>query len=89
MASSPVFNIPSPPDSPDVGEIHQWTKDIYTLLNSILSGGNQQVFFTQDQINQMTGLEQAGKIFFNETTGKFMGGEVSGGALSKVTFTTS
>jgi hypothetical protein len=89
MAQSPVFNIPSPPDSPDAGELHQWAKDIYTLLSSILSGGNQVVFFTQDQIDQMTGLEQAGKIFFNQTTGKFMGGEVSGSALSLKTFTTS
>lgn len=89
MADSPIFNVPSPPDSPDIGELQQWAKDIYTFLTLLLSAGNQVTFFSQAQIDQMTGLEQSGKIFFNQDTGKFMGGEVSGGLLSKKTFTTS
>jgi hypothetical protein len=89
MANAEIFNIPSPPDSPDIGELQQWSKDIWTLLTAILSAGNQITFFSQAQIDQMTDLGQAGKIFFNQDTGKFMGGEVSGGLLSKKTFTTS
>lgn len=81
--------IPKPPDNANLQEIFKWTQDMYTWATTHFTQGALVTFFTQDQINAMTNLEQAGKIFFNHTTGKFMGGEVDAGALSVKTFTSS
>lgn len=89
MADQPNFIIPKPPDSADINELHTYAKDMYTFLVNIMQAGVQVPFFSQNQISQMTSLTQAGKIFFNNDTGKFMGGEVSGGMLSLKTFFTS
>lgn len=85
----PPSTIPKPPDSADIHEMYKWMTDMYTWAVEAFTNGSLQTFFTQDQINQMTDLKQAGKIFFNHTTGKFMGGEVNSGVLSVKTFTTS
>lgn len=89
MADQPNFVIPKPPDSSEPAALQTWAKDMYSFLVTNWQAGVQPPFFSQNQINQMTSLSQAGKIFFNNDTGKFMGGEVSGGTLSVKTFTTS
>lgn len=89
MADISNFVIPKPPDSPNLADLQTWAKDLYSFLVTNWQTGVQPPFFSQNQIDQMTSLTQAGKIFFNNDTGKFMGGEVSGGALSVKTFTTS
>jgi hypothetical protein len=81
--------IPKPPDSANIQEIFKWAQDMYTWVTTHFPQGILHPFFTQDQINAMTSMEQAGRIFFNYTTGKFMGGEVASGSLSVKTFTTS
>jgi len=81
--------IPKPPDNADIHEMYKWMLDMYTWAKDSMTAGQLVTFFTQDQINQMTDLSQAGKIFFNHTTGKFMGGEVESNSLSIKTFTTS
>ena len=85
----PPQTVPKPPDNADVQEMFKWMQDIYTWATTHFPQGVMTPFFTQDQINAMNSLEQAGRIFFNHTTGKFMGGEVTSGALSIKTFTTS
>lgn len=85
----PPATVPKPPDSANMQEMFKWIQDMYTWASTHFPQGILTPFFTQDQINSMTNLEQAGKIFFNHTTGKFMGGEVVSGALSVKTFTTS
>lgn len=85
----PPATVPKPPDSQDVKEMFKWMQDMYTWASTHFPQGLLAPFFNQDQINAMTNLDQAGKIFFNHTTGKFMGGEVAAGSLSVKTFTTS
>lgn len=90
MASElPPATVPKPPDDANVQEMFKWMQDMYTWATTHFPTGLLAPFFNQSQIDQMTDLEQAGKIFFNNTTGKFMGGEVSGGLLTVKTFTTS
>jgi hypothetical protein len=81
--------VPKPPDDANMQEMFKWMQDMYTWATTHFPSGLLAPFFTQDQITAMTDLDQAGKIFFNHTTGKFMGGEVAAGALSVKTFTTS
>lgn len=89
MANVNNFIIPKPPDNPDLAALQTWAKDLYSFLLTNWQAGLQPPFFSQDQIDQMTTLTQAGKLFFNHDTGKFMGGEVAAGALAVKTFTTS
>lgn len=81
--------IPKPPDNADPKEMHKWMLDMYTWAVEAFTKGLQAPFFSQSQIDAMTELAQAGRIFFNNDTGKFMGGEVESGALSIKTFTAS
>lgn len=81
--------IPKPPDSANVQEMHKWMCDMYVWATNNITGGSQIPFFSASQIAQMTDLSQAGKMFFNHDTGKFMGAEVVSNALSIKTFTTS
>ena len=85
----PPSTIPKPPDSADINEMYKWMLDIYTWSTQNLASGHQLTFFTQDQVSKMNNLEQAGKVFFNHTTGKAMLGEVVAGVLSVKTITTS
>jgi hypothetical protein len=89
MADQANFVIPKPPDNPNLEEIHTWAKDLFNFLQLNWSTGIQAPFFSQNQIDQMTTKDQAGKLFFNNDTGKFMGGEVAAGNLDVKTFTTS
>lgn len=89
MASSPNFTIPKPPDNADLRELHTYVKDLYTFMVNNWQAGLQVPFFSQSQINQMNTLSQAGKLFFNNDTGKMMVGEVEAGALAVKTITTS
>lgn len=89
MADVPNFVIPKPPDNPNLDELHTWMKDMYSFLVTNWQAGVGLPFFSQNQINQMTALSQAGKVFFNNDTGKAMVGEVVTGALSIKTITTS
>lgn len=91
MANVPNFVIPKPPDKADLNVLQKWANDMYSFLVTNWQTGIQPPFFSQDQIDQMTPttLTQAGKIFFNNDTGKFMGGEVVAGELAVKTFTTS
>jgi hypothetical protein len=81
--------IPKPPDSADVNEMHKWMLDMYVWAVEAFTKGLQAPFFSQSQIDGMTELSQAGRIFFNNDTGKFMGGEVDSSALTIKTFTTA
>lgn len=85
----PPSTVPKPPDSANAQEMFKWIQDMYGWAVTHFTQGILPPFFTQDQINAMTDLEQAGKIFFNHSTGKFMGGEVVAGELAVKTFTTS
>lgn len=81
MANSAPLNIPKPPDSPDLKEMHKHLLSMYMFLNTHLSTGTQSPFFSQNQLNQMSDLSQAGKIFMNHDTGKINVGEIVGGNL--------
>lgn len=81
--------IPKPPDSADANEMHKWMLDFYTWAVEVFTKGLQVPFYSQSQIDAMTELSQAGRLFFNNDTGKFMGGEVLSSALAINTFTTS
>ena len=81
MPDSVPLNIPKPPDSPDLKEIHKHLLDLSVFLNTHFSSGTQSPFFSQNQLNQMSQLSQAGKVFMNHTTGKINVGEISGGNL--------
>lgn len=89
MADVNNFVIPKPPDSADLKDLHNWVKDMYSFLVTNWQTGLQPPFFSQNQLNQMTALQQAGKLFFNNDTGKMMVGEVASGALAVKTITTS
>lgn len=89
MANVPNFTIPKPPDKPDIDALQRWANDMYSFLINNWQSGLQAPFFSQDQLDQMTELSQSGKLFFNNDTGKFMGGEVVANALDIKTFTTS
>lgn len=83
------LNIPKPPDSPDINEMHKHLLSMYMFLNTHLSTGTQSPFFTQSQLDQMTDLSQAGRVFMNHTTGKLNVGEVESGNLVIKQITTS
>jgi hypothetical protein len=89
MTALPNFFIPKPPENGKNADIHEWARDLYTFLKNNWQSGIQNPFFAQSQIDQMTNLNQAGKIFFNHTTGKAMVAEVIGGNLNIKTITTS
>jgi len=88
MADMKPVNVPKPPDVADINSIHQWIRDFSSFYVDQVQNGRLP-FLSQNQINKMNSLEQAGTIFFNNDTGKAMIGEVSGGALSVKTVTTS
>jgi hypothetical protein len=89
MADVNNFSIPKPPENADPVALQRWARDLYNFLLANWQTGLRPPFFSQNQINQMTDLDQGGKIFFNNDTGRFMGGEVDAGALSVKTFTSS
>lgn len=89
MANIANFTIPKPPDKPDIAALQRWANDMYSFLINNWQSGLQIPFFSQDQITQMTDLTQAGKLFFNNDTGKAMVGEVATDALSIKTITTA
>lgn len=88
MADMKPTSVPKPPDVADINSIHQWIRDFYSFYVDQVQNGRLP-FLSQNQISQMTSLQQAGTIFFNNDTGKAMIGEVSGSALSVKTITTS
>jgi hypothetical protein len=73
------MEFPSPPTSPDLQGMHRWILSVCNFMKQTMLNGNQSPHFTQDQLNQMSDLSQAGKQFFNFTTGKMNIAEVSGG----------
>jgi hypothetical protein len=89
MTELPPSTVPKPPEDPNLQEMHKWIQDMYTWATTHFPKGLLLTFFTQDQVNQINQLSEAGKIFFNYTTGKFMGCEVDSGNLVVKTFTTS
>ena len=89
MADISNFVIPKPPDNPNLADLQTWAKDLYSFLITNWQTGVEPPFFSQNQINQMTSLTQAGKFVFNNDTGKGMLGEVVGGALVMKTIMTS
>jgi hypothetical protein len=90
MADMSNFVIPKPPDNADLNTLQTWAKDLYGFLVNVFQTGVQPPFFSQNQIDQMNGqLSQAGKLVFNNDTGKHMVGEVVAGNLVMKTITTS
>ncbi len=88
MTDIAPINPPKPPDGTNINDLHKWSKDMYGWIMENFARGNAITSFSQAQIDSMSGLDFATKLFFNTTTGKFMGGEVDGGnTLAIRTFT--
>lgn len=75
------MRLPQPPGSKDIEDIHKSVTDIVNFLGLMHENGTAHPAFTQDQINQMTQLTQAGKMVFNSTTGKQQKSNVVSGAV--------
>ncbi len=83
------LNIPKPPDNPEIEEMHKWIQDVYTFLCDQMVNGSALPWFSQNQINQMGGVAQSGKVFMNHDTGKGMLTEAVGGVFSAKTIQTT
>lgn len=81
MADPQPMSLPVPPDDPVVEDMHKWMLSIYNWHKNTVINGVQTPFYSQDQLNQMNKLDQSGKIFFNNDTGKFCAGYIEGGNL--------
>lgn len=85
MQDSANVNIPKPPDTANIDEMHKHMLSLYTFLQQNFGAGTQSTFFSQNQLNQMVSnndLKQAGKIFMNSDTGKINAAIVTGGVLA-------
>lgn len=88
MADMNPVTIPQPPADADLKELHKWATSLSLWLNQNFAAGVQQTFFSNQQISGITGLDQAGKVFFNNDTGEFQCTKVVGGNLSIKTIQT-
>lgn len=75
------MRFPTPPASDDPKELHRYIMSLHQLLELIVREGIQATFFEQSTINDMTALTQAGKMVFNQDTGRFNFFEESGGSI--------
>lgn len=82
MANSPPLNIPKPPDSANLNELHRWSLAIYQFLVTNFGNGLQSNHFSSSQISAMNELQQAGKLIYEHDTGKLKFGSVSGNVLT-------
>lgn len=85
MSTPDTLDLPKPPDSPSIEEMHKWILNMHMFLTNQLVGGNQMPFFSQDQLNQMVtnnDLSQAGKVFMNHDTGKINAATIVSGNLT-------
>ena len=80
--------IPTPPSDADIKELHKWATSLSLWLNQNFASGVQQTFLSTQQVGGITGLEHAGKVFFNNDTGEFQCTQVVGGALTVKTIQT-
>ena len=75
------MRFPTPPASANPDELHRYIMSLHQLLELIVREGIQATFFDNNTIGNMTNLTQAGKMVFNEDTGRFNFFEVSGGSI--------
>jgi len=84
MATPQPVNIPKPPDSPNLQEMHEWMLSFYGFYTTNHATGTQAPFFSQTQLNKMVSendLEQAGKVFMNNDTGTLNAATIVAGNL--------
>ena len=84
MPTPQPVNIPKPPDSANIEEMHAWMLSFYSFYVTNHATGSQAPFFSQSQLNQMVSennLEQAGKVFMNNDTGELNVGTIVAGNL--------
>ncbi len=80
--------IPQPPSEADIKELHKWATSLSLWLNQNFASGVQQTFLSSQQVGGINGLQNAGKIFFNNDSGEFQCTQVVGGALTVKTIQT-
>lgn len=64
------LQIPIPPAEADLETLHRYILTLSNWLRDLFIQGLQMPSFTQTEIDAMTAATQAGKLFFNSTTGK-------------------
>lgn len=87
MADMQSVTLPQPPSEASLDEIHKYITTLSIWLNQNHGSGTQTTFLSQQQINNITGNENAAKIHYNNDTGEFQGTVISGGNLVVKTFT--
>ncbi len=70
-----------PPASSDSDELYKFCTTLCTYLNQMLGAGTQAMHYPGAQIDAMTNLEQAGKLFFDQDNGTLEVALVEAGAL--------
>ena len=86
MADMQPVNIPQPPTKANVDDMHKHLTALNSWLQQNFNNGVQQTFLSQNQVNNISGNENIGKIHFNNDTGLFQGAVMIGGNLVIKTF---
>jgi hypothetical protein len=89
MADMQSVTIPQPPSEANLQELHKWATSFILWMNQNFGSGVQQTFLSQNQVSNINGNENIGKIHYNNDTNTFQGTFMSGGNLVVKTFMAS
>ncbi len=62
------MQIPTPPAKPDLEEIHRFCLSLQGWLRNMHLAGTQITMLSEVQVGELTGLQNAGKLYFQYDT---------------------
>ena len=87
MADMQPVNIPKPPVTADLDELHKWATSLNIWIGQNMGTGLQTTLLSADQLSAVTEKKDAAKIFYNNDTGEMHASVMSGGNLVIKKFT--
>lgn len=73
------MGFPAPPQHANLDEVHRWSLSVANWVKNTMLNGTQSAFYAHSQLQQMMDLnqlEQGGKTFFNNDSGKLNVAEI-------------
>lgn len=89
MADMQSVSLPQPPSKASLDEIWKYLTSLNLWLNQNFGAGVQQTFLSQNQVNNITGNENLGKIHYNNDTNQFQCTQLVSGSLVVKTIQTA
>lgn len=84
MADMQPVNIPKPPATADLDEMHKWANDFHIWMSQNMGTGLQSTFLSANQLANVTEKKDAAKIFYNNDDNTFHASVIDSGTGSVV-----